>query len=139
MAISRGGQLPVDLESTQANMQQLIDEWRQWWRELREFGSPRFGEMALHIVRMREALAAHFQREEQREIFKNAGAHQAAANFLQQDHRHLLQQMDALAERLKHCSVEEMTWDKAGTQFEELLQHLEAHERAEREFATTKR
>jgi hypothetical protein len=90
--------------------------------------------MALHIMRMRAALDAHFQREEEREIFAQAGSLEAEARFLENDHRHLLQQMDALAERLKHCCNDEMTWDEAGTQFEEFLRHLEAHEDAERQF-----
>lgn len=123
------------LRMEHAALYREIDSCRKWWRELSEFGTPRFGEMGDRLSQFCEHLGAHFNREE-REGFLAELAEQSSdaarrVRELRSQHDELLASLDRLVSRLRACEPEVGSWGDAKQEFEAFLDRLHAHEREE--------
>lgn len=122
-------------EKEHADLERQIEEWRSWWRELRELGTPHFNEMGTRLQQLRTHLARHMSREETCEFLKDItldDAHrQASADMLRQQHAELLLRLDELIRRLGSCEPEYSCWGDARQDFEHWLDDLHSLERRE--------
>lgn len=127
--------LTDEFQSEEHAMHRKIDEWREWWNELSEFGQPRFGEMHDRLRTIRDHLAAHFEHEEQSGFFqrviemKPETAGQATS--LLSDHQKFLNDLNRLCSRLGSPEPEFESWEQAKQAVEEFLCELEKHEKEE--------
>lgn len=125
----------VQLQNEQAAVHQQIQDWKQWWMELKEYGIPHFGEMSLRLKKIRDILAAHFRHEEDAECFPRikriSSADAIQIENLIQEHTTLLNELDGLVEKLADCGCDDLCWGEAGAMFEKYLERLDAHEERE--------
>ncbi len=117
------------------SLEKEIAEWREWWGELSELGSPHFGEMGDRVARFREHLAAHFEREEDEGFLSlvidadRDAAPQIAK--LRDEHAELLAALDDLIARLRRGDPVLDCWGRAREEFEDFIDRLNCHEEAE--------
>ena len=127
--------LTDEFQHEQHTTHQKIDEWREWWNELSEFGQQRFGEMHDRLQLIRDHLDAHFRHEEQSGFFQQLAERQPEyaqqCEHLASDHRMFLDKLDHLCEKLGVAEPQFESWGKACQTFEELLGELEVHEKEE--------
>ena len=127
--------LTEEFQNEQHAMHRKIDEWRQWWQELSEFGQPRFGELHDRLRSIRDQLAAHFQHEEQSGFFQRViefkPEYEDHAAKLLKEHQNVLNELNALCRRLGKAEPEFESWGEANQAFEAFLQKLETHEKQE--------
>jgi iron-sulfur cluster repair protein YtfE (RIC family) len=118
-------------------MQREVDEWREWWHELDEWGDPRFEEMGVRLARFRDELADHFRLEEESGFFKQMLERQPDRRKdiarVRDQHPRLLAALQKLVDALTPSEVSYETWGAARKDFETFLDDLHAHEAAERE------
>lgn len=128
---------PNMLQNEHAQLNREIEELRSWWQELRQIGSPHFGEMADRIHAFRDHLADHFQHEVS--YRERAGATQLSKNAherlaeLHGQHDQFLEKLDRLQVRLSACEPGFDCWGDAGCAFDAILNDLEEHEANERD------
>lgn len=119
----------------QEQIHKLIDDWRAWWNELREYGVPHFGEMGLKIKEIRNDLNQHFKHEEQASCFPRIAQvdeeKRATVERLLQQHIELIAELDVLSRLFQTSGNHDMTWGDAGKTFEKFLDRLERHEQNE--------
>lgn len=136
MTQSERRELAEQFQHEQVDLHQEIDEWREWWRELSELGDPRFGEMADRLHHIRDRLKAHFQHEEQADLFKEIAAkqpkHAEQTERLLAEHKGFVGELDRLCDQLRGCTPKFECWGDAKLSFEEFLNELEAHETEEK-------
>jgi hypothetical protein len=112
-----------------------IESCREWWGQVRELGSPRFGEMGDRVGQFREALAQHFaheERDEQRAGRLEADPESAAkAAELRRQHGELLEALDRFHSRLSLPVPPFRGWNDACDEFEDFLVRLRVHEHEE--------
>lgn len=120
-----------------AELEREVADWRTWWRELSDFGQPRFGEMGDRLAGFRERLSRHFQEEEFRGPLAGRSGDSVAA--LWRDHALLLADLDRMVERLQACGPDVGCWSGARTDFESFLDRLHAHEGREAELVESLR
>jgi iron-sulfur cluster repair protein YtfE (RIC family) len=128
-------------EQAHAELEHRIDEWRAWWRELRELGTPRFNEMGTRLRSFREQLKRHMVHEETCAFLRDA-AHgdprqRHSADHLWQQHHQLLERLDELIKRLEACEPSYDCWGAARQDFECWLNDLHDHERLEIQWMRT--
>lgn len=127
--------LTEEFRQEQHAAHQKIDEWRQWWEELSEFGQPRFGEMHDRLQLIRAHLKAHFRHEEQSGFFQQIAEREPdyapQCDRLVAEHQTLLNELDRLCTRLGTAEPEFENWGAANRAFEDLLRKLENHEKQE--------
>ncbi len=117
------------------SLEKEIAEWREWWGELSELGSPHFGEMGDRLAHFRDHLAAHFEREENQEFLSlvmdadRDVVLQVAE--LRDEHGELLTALDELIARLHCCDPVLDCWGRAREEFEDFIDRLNTHEEAE--------
>lgn len=132
-------QLTDSFDREQLTMHQKIDEWRQWWKELSEFGQPRFGEMKDRLRTIRNHLAAHFQQEEDSGFFQQVcELHPECApqaTQLLSQHQRYLNELDRLCAKLESAEPEFESWGEAKQTVETLFNELATHEREEQTLA----
>jgi DNA-binding transcriptional MerR regulator len=128
--------LAKEFHHEQVDLHQKIDEWRAWWKELAEFGDPRFGEMGVRVEEIRNVLAQHFEHEENSDLFKELGETQPGiaqqSQKLLTEHRQFIENLNRLCSRLKASEPDFDFWGDARREFEQFLDHLESHESAEK-------
>jgi len=118
---------------------QQIEEIRTWWHEADELGTPKFGEMADYVQRIRDLLAQHFADEEEGGYL--AGVLEAAPRFtpqaeeLVEQHPQMLSRLDDFIARLRVREPPFKSWQEAHNEFEDILETLRAHDAAENEIA----
>jgi len=123
----------LSLQQEHDQLEQEVQEWRQWWKELGELGQPRLEEMGARVARFRQHLAAHFQHEE----FRGPLAGPAPSAFAPQiaavwkEHADLLSELDRLASRLQDSDCQAACWGAARAEFETFLDRLHRHEQFE--------
>lgn len=130
---------------TAAELQQLVREHEElrsriesenaWWRDVREIGKPRFGEMGSRLAHLRKSLASHFEREESLE---KTAIHQAVckaspAQFdaMMGDHRDLLGRLDRMIAKANDSGGSYACWGDIGLEFSELIHAIDEHEAEE--------
>ena len=115
------------IKSEHASLNREIADWRGWWEELKELGQPHFGEMGGRLAQFRAHLITHINHEES--LLGEAPAEVAKAlPRLQEAHAGLLSELDRLIERLRACEPDFNCWGAARSEFEQFLDHLQAHE-----------
>lgn len=124
------------LEHEQQEITQAIREWRAWWNEIRNWGIPRFGEMASRLNAIRDQLQAHFERAERVGCLgapaKRAQA-QERARRLKAEHSGMLTELASLVDHFRNCPCDESCWGDARADFEAFLTRLDDYERRETE------
>ena len=96
---------------------------------------PKFEEMGLRIKALRDSLADHFEVEERDGYL--APALDVAPRFtrqaseLQRQHQQFLEVLDRFIEQLQTCDSSIRCWQDARQEFEDFLDQLLEHERAE--------
>jgi hypothetical protein len=119
----------------QDDIDREIECWRAWWKELREMGLPKLGEMSARVANIRNHLHEHFAHEEatgllsdvadgDRELKKRATA-------LLAEHQQLLAQLQDLVDKMSACGADQLCWGGAGQEFEAFLDRLAKHEQEE--------
>ena len=124
------------LQNEHERLNREITELRTWWQELRQIGTPHFGEMADRIHVFRDHLADHFQHEvshhERVAAAQLSGnAHERLAE-LHAEHDEFLERLDKLQVELTAFDAAINCWGDAGCAFDTILNDLEEHERNER-------
>lgn len=123
------------LRNEHASLDREITEWRTWWKQLDELGDPNFGQMGDRLERFRDHLQGHFAHEESDAgvaLFANLPPELSKqADDLRDEHGKLLQQLNALVDRLHVCDLEHDCWGSARQDFETFLDQLNTHETAE--------
>lgn len=118
-------------------MEREADEWRQWWRELDEWGDPRFEEMGVRLAKFHNDLEEHFKLEEACGYFdcmaERRPDRRSEVDRIRSQHRELLAGLKQLVEALTPSEVNYETWGGARADFEAFLDALHAHEAAERD------
>jgi hypothetical protein len=108
---------------------------RNWWSELAEIGTPRFGELGNRVKELRAMLAAHFEIEETGGYLSAAlaAAPQLAprAAELEAQHRQFLDRLDDLCVRLCRHESAFPGWQAARDEVETIIADLRRHEHAE--------
>lgn len=129
------GTLTEDFQNEQHTMHRKIDDWRQWWKELSDFGQPRFGEMRDRLQTFRDSLAAHFQHEEESGFFQRLvdlePECESQVTQLLTEHQQFLNDLNRLCSRLGSAEPDFESWGEANQAFEEFLSKLERHEKQE--------
>jgi len=117
-----------------ADLQKMIEADLAWWQEVREFGIPRFWEMASRVAALRHRLSEHFSHEEsvEQNAVKTAlgvtSADQLVA--MAEEHSDLLQRLDQIVSKANASGGYEC-WGKLGLDFGELIHAIEEHESEE--------
>jgi hypothetical protein len=124
-----------------AELDRRIQAFLDWWRQLRELGSPRFNEMGVRMQSLREALAEHMRHEEASPLLDERIAAapdvESARDRLRSEHQEILENLDRLSERLRACECDYCCWSEALNEFEAALRLLRRHEEAEVRLART--
>ena len=115
---------------------QQINGLRQFCSEVNELGEgPKFEEMGSQIKELRNSLAAHFEEEERDGYLAPAldvsPRFTRTASELQRQHQQFLKVLDRFIERLQTCDPSIHCWQDARQEFEDFLDQLLEHERAE--------
>ena len=116
-----------------------IADLRRWWKELDEFGLPKYGEMGTRLKELRDHLRAHFEEEEADGYL--AAALAAAprfthdAEYLRAQHRQFLDTLDRFTADLQATEPHCCNWEDARRRLEEFLTQLREHEAAENAIA----
>ena len=125
----------LDLLAEHRELMRKVAELRQWWEQLDELGSPRFGEMGDRLSELREVLATHFADEEEGGYLASALA--VAPQFseraaqLQKQHAEFLQTLERIIADLKAPEPRCQGWNEARLRVEKFLAQLRQHEAAE--------
>ncbi len=126
-----------ELEQEHQALRQEVEEWREWWRELRDLGQPRFGEMGERLAQFQAHLQSHFRHEEQCvPLPESANMPSGAGERIHRwrnDHEQLLSKLDAIITQLTECGTNFACWGDARTEFEAFLDHLQRHDAEELE------
>lgn len=127
----------LELDQEHQALQQEVDEWREWWRELQEFGQPRFGEMGERLAHFQAHMQSHFRHEETSgPLVESANlplAVQQRIRLLRNEHGQLLSELAAIIARLSECGTAVANWSDARQEFEAFLNHLQKHDLKEHE------
>lgn len=119
----------------------FINQWRDWWCEVKEMGQPDFGEMSRRISKIRDELEKHFQHEENsaeiRELAAIVPNVQDQMSVLKQEHAELLMDLNVLLKELEECEEQHLCWGAARDAFEAFLNKLEQHEQRENQLLKT--
>ncbi len=125
----------LELEQEHQALQCEIEDWRQWWRELREIGEPRFGEMGGRLRQFRDHLQNHFLHEQQASpLAELESSKQPLGKCVLQlwaEHRSLVEELDVIISRLDACGSNSVCWGDARAVFESFLDRLQAHDAGE--------
>lgn len=116
-------------------LQSRIGSEHAWWREVREFGKPQFGEMGARLVHFRKRLADHFEHEEKLEetAMKRAVCKASPEQFtaMTTDHRGLLARLDSIIAKASDSGGSYSCWGDLGVEFGELIHAIDEHESEE--------
>jgi hypothetical protein len=122
-------------QAEHADLARRVEEWRDWWEELRDLGLPHFNEMGYRLYQFREALAEHMRHEETaprlRELARLVLGQEGVAGRLWEEHEKLLKRLDEIIERLRACTPSYACWGEARDDFERWLIDLQDHEERE--------
>lgn len=128
-------EIAVELEQEHQALQQEAEEWRQWWRELQDYGQPRFGEMGERIAHFQAHLQSHFQHEETSGPLAEGARVPPALRLhirkLRIEHGQLLSELAAVIAGLNECGTAFANWGDARQKFEAFLDHLQRHDQEE--------
>ncbi len=112
-----------------------IESENAWWREVRELGKPRFGEMGFRLAHFRERLASHFEREESLEesAIRQSVCKASPDQFqtMVGDHRDLLGRLDKIIAKANDSGGSYACWGDIGLEFSELIHAIDEHESEE--------
>ena len=112
-----------------------IGELRQWWSELDELGTPKYGEMGTRLKLLREILAEHFREEENGGYLAAALAvaprFQREAEELCAQHPDFLASLDQFVASLVEAESGMQSWQEVRDQLEHFLSELRRHEARE--------
>jgi hypothetical protein len=128
-------QLRERLGCEQQGIHREVEAWRTWWKEIREWGVPNFGQMSQRLRNIRDHLDEHFQHEERNGCLAQAGKLgkdlARSAEHLVKEHAELLTELNSLIGRLESSGSEPLCWGDARRDFEAFLERLTHHEDAE--------
>lgn len=117
---------------------EIIDKIKEivdWWSQLDELGSPKYGEMGMHAKELREILVKHYQDEEEKcyfELIRNEFPEiENAHHDFEKEHKLLLAKLDEVIACLCVPEPKLHNWREAMKLFEEFLKPFHEHEMKE--------
>ncbi len=120
-------------------LEEQIDELRDWMQEVSQLGIPHFGETASRLLPLRKRLAQHFEREQEMigELVEADSASSPEMDGVRRnsthDHSQLLSRADDLIARLNQTDPPFDSWQAAMDEVAILAEALEQHEENEME------
>ncbi len=124
-------------QSEDRELEDRVDELRDWMQEVNQLGIPHFGETAGRLRPLRRLLVGHFDREDEMmaQLAKAYPASSPEVHGAQEhsthDHLHLLCRVDELINRLAETEPPFDSWQAAMDDVEILVEALEQHEEDE--------
>ena len=131
--------LRAKLAEEQKLVEKAVQQWKEWWTEMKQMGYPHFGELGLHLSRIYQGLKNHFEHEEKSGHLEHlANAASADPNTyirLVEEHSEILARLKGLTDRLQIYTSSEFSWVNACQEFDSILDSLRCHEQKEMELA----
>lgn len=109
-----------------------INELREWVKEVGDYGRPRFGELGNRLEPLRDELLQHFAEEEEGGYLAEALAQEPRfareAEELKLQHAEFQGDLNAFIERLHESEPPFESWQRACSDFEDILARIRRHE-----------